>query len=867
MPEKSFNRAARWTGFGLAIVAPILIAVTTNREGYKKREYYEVEEYQKWSEEVVEIAKRIPVQDGGRMKPLETRAGFLMLKLHGARKMKIKSGKEKISIGPTEWLLDVLFRPELAKKMPTFRVDDSDLLKTAGIKVKDRRDRYSFNELNQINNDGKILGLEVLRGSAEDEGSGAESPEASPAGERIEITFESRKGVIYDIYGTGNGSDYSLLTRVEGSDKKDREGDLVNKTKAVVANPAGAGKDIDRSNFEIRYSCLQVLGTMAIEKEEKVGIEKKKNPDYEEPRGEPDPRLLARLILEYRSMLGTHEFAQGVAYPGAESGEPVNGDDPSKVSFWIEQIPRIRERSVPPEMLANLQQIIQEVSVLLRSGEGGLEWLPPYEAEVVLRPGAQVQVFSGERGGMSTKTFKIRCETGAVEVFEGKSKLGTLREGEEESHAGADLVVRNGSGAEATIKVQGREWMSAGNRLTEVANGLDLRHWKQFAGDLKTLETLYTAAKGKESEFADKLDDWRKELTSRASALGEKEGKIESEVTYYKQNYFIRGLVWFILAFIVAATSWLAPASGWGKWTYRITWVLGVLGAFYLVWGIIHRCILMERPPVGNLYDTIPFIAGGGVLVLFLLEAATRRRIALGAAIAVGLLGLFLARAFEGVDAQDHMDPLRAVLRSNFWLSTHVIIITLGYSGGLIAAAMSHVYLYARAFGLDRSDRSLCRFLTRSVYGLVCFTLFFSLVGTVLGGIWANDSWGRFWGWDPKENGAMLIVLWCLIILHARMGGYLREWGLHIASVLGAIVVAFSWWGVNLLGKGLHSYGFTEGIGGAVTMFYSFEALVALGGIVLAVLDKKSRRGKSRGGGAGGEGNSPSYTGTKALEQ
>lgn len=113
----------------------------------------------------------------------------------------------------------------------------------------------------------------------------------------------------------------------------------------------------------------------------------------------------------------------------------------------------------------------------------------------------------------------------------------------------------------------------------------------------------------------------------------------------------------------------------------------------------------------------------------------------------------------------------------------------------------------------------------------------------------------------------MLIVLWCLIILHARMGGYLREWGLHIASVLGAIVVAFSWWGVNLLGTGLHSYGFTEGIGGAVTMFYSFEALVALGGIVLAVLDKKSRRRKSRGGGADDEGNSPSYTGTEALEQ
>ena len=845
MPKKSLNGAARWTGFALAIVATVWIAVVTNRDGYSNKEYYEITErtihmpgdpgrgrtegsvvewhkkvgdkvkegemiahmlgdmsssedlnqwflvapesgtlselllaegvtakvgtplaiirtegYKPWGEEVVETAKSIPVQDGGRVKPFETRAQFLMLKLHGARKMKFESGGEKISIGPTEWLLDILFRPELAMKMPTFRVDDSDLLEEVGMDVKSRRDRYSY------------LDLEPY---------------------------------------------------------------------------------------------LQELAKRASDVQKMVQEEVRKNADYEFPRNKSDPRALAQQIMEYQRMLATHDFARGVNYPGGESGETVNGEDPARVSFWIEQIPKFREREVPPEMRASLQQIVGEVTTLLGRGEGGLEWLPPYESEVVLTPGGQAQIFTGQ----TPKTFEIRCETGVVEVFEGSSKLGSLGKGEEESYPGADLVVRNSRGAEATIKVQGREWMSAGNRLAELANGLDPRHWKRFAGDLKTLETLYTTArtKGKESEFADELDDWREELTSRASALGEKEGKIESEVSYYKQNYFVRGLVWFILAFIVAATSWLAPASGWGKWTYRITWVLGVLGAFYLVWGIVHRCILMERPPVGNLYDTIPFIAGGGVLVLFLLEAATRRRIALGAAIAVGLLGLFLARAFEGVDAQDHMDPLRAVLRSNFWLSTHVIIITLGYSGGLIAAAMSHVYLYARAFGLDRTDRSLCRFLTRSVYGLVCFTLFFSLVGTVLGGIWANDSWGRFWGWDPKENGAMLIVLWCLIILHARLGGYLREWGLHIASVLGAIVVAFSWWGVNLLGTGLHSYGFTEGIGGAVTMFYSFEALVALGGIVLAVLDKKSRRGKSRGGGADGEGNSPSYTGTEALEQ
>ncbi len=121
------------------------------------------------------------------------------------------------------------------------------------------------------------------------------------------------------------------------------------------------------------------------------------------------------------------------------------------------------------------------------------------------------------------------------------------------------------------------------------------------------------------------------------------------------------------------------------------------------------------------------------------------------------------------------------------------------------------------------------------VYGVFCFGLLFATVGTVLGGIWANESWGRFWGWDPKENGALIIVLWGLAVLHARIGGYIRDYGLHMAAVFGGIVVAFSWFGVNLLGIGLHSYGFTSGVHSALSRFYLFESIVlviaAFGGL------------------------------------
>ena len=90
------------------------------------------------------------------------------------------------------------------------------------------------------------------------------------------------------------------------------------------------------------------------------------------------------------------------------------------------------------------------------------------------------------------------------------------------------------------------------------------------------------------------------------------------------------------------------------------------------------------------------------------------------------------------------------------------------------------------------------------IYGVVCFATLFSFVGTVLGGIWADQSWGRFWGWDPKENGALLIVIWNALILHARWGGMVKQRGMAVLAVVGNIVTAWSWFGTNMLGVGLH---------------------------------------------------------------
>ena len=149
------------------------------------------------------------------------------------------------------------------------------------------------------------------------------------------------------------------------------------------------------------------------------------------------------------------------------------------------------------------------------------------------------------------------------------------------------------------------------------------------------------------------------------------------------------------------------------------------------------------------------------------------------------------------------------MLDTNIWLATHVVAITTGYSAMFLAGMLAIIYIVRGVF--TRSlERQTADSLSRMTYGVVCFATLFSFVGTVLGGIWADQSWGRFWGWDPKENGALLIVLWCAIILHARWGGYIEQRGLMVMAIFGNIVTSFSWFGVNMLGVGLHSYGFMQ---------------------------------------------------------
>ena len=344
---------------------------------------------------------------------------------------------------------------------------------------------------------------------------------------------------------------------------------------------------------------------------------------------------------------------------------------------------------------------------------------------------------------------------------------------------------------------------------------------------LPLLQAIYDA-RGEDRLFIEATQVWSDFVRERAAARGEYEHG-DLEVFFYRMNPFFWAWILFLIGFALITLSWLKSDT---RWIWFASWGPVVLGALLLVIGIVLRCIIRGKPPVSTLYETILFITACGVISFTIIEIINRRRIALPLAAVLGAAGMWLAGAYETLDGKDTMPQLQAVLDTNFWLGTHVTTITFGYAAGLIAAFIGHVYVLGKAFGIKANDHAWYGTLYRMTYGTMAFCLLLSLIGTILGGIWANDSWGRFWGWDPKENGALMICLWTTAVLHARMGGYIKGFGMAMSAVFLGCVVAWSWWGVNQLSVGLHSYGFTSGITRALTIAGAFEAAVLLTGFV-----------------------------------
>ena len=338
-------------------------------------------------------------------------------------------------------------------------------------------------------------------------------------------------------------------------------------------------------------------------------------------------------------------------------------------------------------------------------------------------------------------------------------------------------------------------WLTTGQALLETSSN----------GSINTTALAYAGLahawrNNQPEQFNKIIDLYRAELHKRYADILK---KTDTEVRFNAAQPFYTSMELYVVAFLLAIFSWL-------KWPHvlgRSAFWLIVLAFVATTAGIVTRMWLEGRPPVTNLYSSALFVGWGAVLLCLILESIYKNGIGSVAAGAVGFCTLLIAHHLSL--SGDTLEMMRAVLDSNFWLATHVVVVTTGYAATFLAGFLALIYI-GRGLFTTTLDKATADSLARMVYGIVCFATLFSLVGTVLGGIWADQSWGRFWGWDPKENGALIIVLWNAIILHARWGGLVKQRGLMCLAVFGNIVTSWSWFGTNMLGVGLHSYGFME---------------------------------------------------------
>ncbi|MDB6092815.1 MAG: cytochrome c assembly protein [Verrucomicrobia bacterium] len=351
-------------------------------------------------------------------------------------------------------------------------------------------------------------------------------------------------------------------------------------------------------------------------------------------------------------------------------------------------------------------------------------------------------------------------------------------------------------------------WRNSGNALMETfQTGQVSAPVMAFAGLAHTWRT------GKATEFNEIVRLYRLELEK---GFPTSLSKSDAEMRFNAIRPFYSASTLYVMAFFVAVISWLVWPIELGRaaaWLVGIAWLLTTAG-------ILTRMWLEGRPPVTNLYSSALFVGWIAVGFCIALEYFYRNAIASATAGLVGF-GTLLIAYYLSLGG-DTLEMMRAVLDSNFWLGTHVVTVVAGYGATFLAGFLALVYIVMGVFtpwlkrvpttagaAAGRSQTN-GKMLESMVYGIVCFATLFSLVGTILGGIWADQSWGRFWGWDPKENGALIIVIWNAIILHARWGGMIKSRGLMCLAVFGNIVTSWSWFGVNMLGVGLHTYGFMD---------------------------------------------------------
>lgn len=292
------------------------------------------------------------------------------------------------------------------------------------------------------------------------------------------------------------------------------------------------------------------------------------------------------------------------------------------------------------------------------------------------------------------------------------------------------------------------------------------------------------------------------------------------ELKYYKWNLFTWAMIISILA--------MGLLIGLKNKIPGLT--LTIISIGMQITSMTLRVMISGRAPVTNMYETVMF-SGLGALVLALIITAYRKEFAFViAGLAYNVLSLMMMRFAEGM-LDEGISPLVPVLRDNFWLSTHVTTIILSYAALALSWLLANAILIrASFFNVSKEEY---RYQVDLIYSAIKYGIILLAAGIILGGVWADYSWGRFWGWDPKETWSLIVLLVYMAILHGKYTNWVTP-KVFVLTTAGAFMsVMMAWFGVNyILASGLHSYGFSEG--GAIflgTFFLIQTVLLIICGI------------------------------------
>ena len=321
----------------------------------------------------------------------------------------------------------------------------------------------------------------------------------------------------------------------------------------------------------------------------------------------------------------------------------------------------------------------------------------------------------------------------------------------------------------------------------------------------QSLRQLYRSHPDNLSNLEPIATKLKTQLTALSSAIYPANNILKREVNFYGFHPFGKAWILYGIAFIVMlAVLWIK------SFDYYWTGIgLFTSGLFIQGYGFIERMIIAGRPPVTNMYESVIWVGFGIAAVALLFELIYRAKYYLLAAAPLSVICLVLSDKLPAI-LDPSIKPLVPVLRDNFWLSIHVPTITLSYASFALSLGLGHIILGNYLFSPNAKER--INQLSQLNYRVIQIGVLLLTTGIILGGIWAHFSWGRFWGWDPKETWALIALLCYLAPLHGRLVGWLKNFGMAVVSVVCFNAVLMAWYGVNfVLGTGLHSYGFSTG--------------------------------------------------------